>query len=114
MANLPSDLTLTILPTSKSYKARVLENNMGDGYTQRVQDGINNITREVNVELVGTATQIKTYTDFFELCGGATNFTWTPPGETTSLKWTCQEWNVGYLSSTILNLTAKFRKEFDL
>lgn len=114
MAAFPSSLPITIRPTNKSYKARILENKMGDGYTQRVQDGINNITREVSIELIGTATQIKVYSDFLELCGGATNFTWTPPGESTSLKWTCQEWDVSYLANDMLTLKAKLRKEFDL
>lgn len=114
MAALPSDLTPIITGHNKNYKARALISNFGDGYRQRAGDGINTIEREIEVKFIGSYTNIAIYVTFFKARDGYEAFTWTPPDEASSLKWTCQEWNVTGEEPGTSSLTATFRKEFDL
>ncbi len=114
MASLPSDLTPIITGYNKNYKARALISNFGDGYRQRAGDGLNTIEREIAVKFTGSDTNIAIYVAFFEARDGYEAFTWTPPDEAVSLKWTCQEWIVTGEAENLSSITARFRKEFDL
>lgn len=114
MASLPTTLSPTIENTSRTYKPRVLINDFGDGYSQRVADGINTINRTITVSYTGTATQISVYNDFFTNLSGASSFDWAPPNESTSLKWICKEWSIRDLGPSVQQLDATFTQVFDL
>jgi phage-related protein len=113
MAALSTTLQPIIDSINKNYNARVLRNNFADGYSQRVPDGLNTIDREITVSFIGTAAEVKVYSDALEACKGATTFQWTPPGETGSLNWTSDDWSVVLLSNSLYKITIKMKREFD-
>jgi phage-related protein len=45
---------------------------------------------------------------FLEARGGAEHFDWSPPDETETYKWICQEWSKRLTSSGLNALTATF------
>lgn len=114
MATLPSTLIPIITSYNKAYNVNVLKANFGGGYTQRSADGINTIQRDISVEFIGSDTDIDTYVAFFEARNGHEAFEWTPPDESSELKWTCEVWQVRGESENTSRLTATFHKEFDL
>lgn len=69
-------------PKNKSF--RVLQATFGDGYMQRVGDGINTVseTWDLTWDLL-TVVQADAITDFFDARGGTEAFVWvTPDGDT--------------------------------
>lgn len=114
MANLPTDLDPIINNTQRAYEPKVLINDFGDGYSQRVPDGINTIRRTISVTFLGSRSDIDTYNNFFTNLAGASNFSWTPPGEDTERKWICPKWTITDMSNNIQELTATFREVYDL
>ncbi|MFA5396239.1 MAG: phage tail protein [Methanogenium sp.] len=104
-----------IIGMSRSYKGRIIDNDFGNGYTQRITDGINALQREIGLSWIGSITNIKELTDHFEEREyGTKSFTWTPPNETISRKWTCNEWSISNNSDDIQTLTANFVMRYDL
>lgn len=110
-------LPTTIKPTynvDKTETARVLKNDFGDGYRQRVGDGINNVSKNYIMTWQSTPTNIKALITHFEERAGYQSFTWTPVGEVASYKWTCEQWSWKYIRKNVVTLTATFLQEFDL
>jgi len=58
---------------------RVKKAQFGDGYSQRVADGINTIQRKWSVSFTNTATAIDAIQLFLDTEKGVTSFTWVPP-----------------------------------
>lgn len=113
MANLPE--TGLQKAISKSTKARVLESGFGDGYRQRAGDGINVIEDEWSLEWVLESTGANTLTGFLETHGGYTSFDWTPKGESSAKKWTCDSWDkIPLITDELWRITASIKQEFDL
>ena len=69
-------------------KFRLNISQFGDGYSQRTPDGINYQTKSwtINYENITTA-ELTTIRTFINKVGDGEYFTWTPPDESTSLKW---------------------------
>ncbi len=90
---------------------RVRSAQFGDGYQQRVADGINSNRRVWNLTFSKTQSDIDTILNFLEGEAGVTAFTWTPP-RGSSGSWVCPEWgnavNDGYDQ-----LTATFIEVFE-
>jgi len=120
MANtLPTTLTPVRSNASRENTARVYVNEFAEGYRQRTGDGRNNINTILNLEWVGSATDINELdTHFTERAGYQSftiNATWvTSWGMSTSWLWTCGEWSRIQIGSDLYRLTAKLRREFDL
>ena len=94
--------TFTYIPTygaSEQTKPRVRAANFGDGYEQRVADGINTTKRVWTLTFSKSAADMATVVAFLANEGGLTAFTWTPPRGASGL-WVCREWtspvNDGY------------------
>ena len=113
-AALPTTITPTFEGLSKSTTVRVLKTDFGDGYSQRAADGINSLNREYSIEWVGSDTNIEALITHFEERAGYQSFTWTPAGESTSYKWTCEEWNRQHLTDDTQVLTASLKQVYDL
>lgn len=58
---------------------RTSEARFGDGYSQEVQDGINNEVATWQLTFVGRSATIQAIMAFIRAHGGATSFFWTPP-----------------------------------
>jgi len=87
--------TFTYNPTygaSEVTKPRVLVTTFGDGYEQRVVDGINHIRRVWNLTFSKTGADMAAVISFLENEGGVTSFNWTPPRGSAGL-WVCREWS---------------------
>lgn len=113
MATLPGPA-----PTSAGVKrrARVLKSEFGDGYTQRVADGLNAIEHVWSVNWEGlTDSEADTLDNFLGARGGWEAFEWAPPrGAGTAVKWVCEEWERRPRHAGHADITATFRRVYDL
>lgn len=75
--------------------ARVGNNQFGDGYSQRVPDGLNTMLRSTTLTYTDRPTVEKeTLRIFLEAQAGVTNFDWQPEGEPVSSKWYAPKWTI--------------------
>lgn len=91
----------------------VAKAQFGDGYAQRVGDGINNRKQVWSLRFENlTSANADTIIAFFRTRNGASSFTWTPPG-LSEAKFICEKWKRSYpdFSHTI---TATFEQVFDV
>lgn len=95
-------------------KPRLRKAAFGDGYTQRVGDGIN-----INPESWALTFSARTTSErdailaFFEARAGSESFDWTSPSGTTG-KFVCEEWGYTPDNTATHTVTAKFDQVFDL
>jgi phage-related protein len=109
--------TFTYTPTYAVYQSvtpRVLQTEFGDGYTQRTGDGLNTQRQIWNVEFVSDTTTINNIVAFLEATNGSDSFDWTPPRQSSALKFRYTEYARQPMGPTTDKLTATFRQEFDL
>lgn len=87
--------------------ARKLVANFGDGYTQRIKDGIK--TQQEVWDLtweVLTSTNAETIMEFFEAQGEVNAFTWTNPrGTTKNYVATTPEWTYDSYNNNTITVT---------
>lgn len=99
---------------TKTVKPRVLVAQFGDGYSQRIQNGINNITEEWSLSFNSRSIEdADSMLTFFEEHAGAIGFYWTPPGESTAKAVICPEWSKSYDSHISATIQARFVKIFE-
>lgn len=100
---------------TKTQKPRVLTAQFGDGYSQRIVNGINPITREwsvaFNSKSVADANAIEA---FLEARSGVEGFLWTPPGESTAYAVICPDWSRTYDTHISASIQAKFVQIFEV
>lgn len=106
--------TFTFVPTrgfNNTIKPRVRTAQFGDGYAQRIGEGINTVTKEWNLTFASRElSEIALILDFLETKAGVTAFLWTPPGESTAIAVICQDWSKVYESHISATVQAKFTK----
>lgn len=106
--------TFTWVPSrgfSSDYKPRILEATFGDGYSQRVPDGINTNLGKWNLQFrnINLATA-DTILAFLDARNGTEAFTWTPPGKGQSVSVICKEYGEVYTASIARTIQAKFEQ----
>lgn len=109
--------TFTWTPTysvNKSVTPRIRVTDFGDGYTQRTGDGLNTQRQLWGVEFIKDSTSIDAIETFLETTEGYASFDWTPPGQSTALKFRYTDYNREPMGPLADRLTATFRQEFDL
>lgn len=88
-------------------KPKVLRVSFGDGYEQRIPDGLNNIKRSWSLTYQKKTSDIDTIEAFLKVTKGAAAFTWTPPrGDVgnwivSAEGWTRDVANYGYEKITV-------------
>ena len=105
---------------------KVLVAKFGDGYEQRIADGINSIQETFNVTFNNrTAAEIDDITGYFASLKGTTAFTYTIPDETQTsdvspdtagerrLKVVCEKYNQLYHHEGVYSVTATFRRVYE-
>jgi len=97
---------------NKSTKPRVLMAQFGDGYEQRIPDGINTQKQIWGLIFTDSATNIMAIDAFLQLKNGSTNFTWTPQGA-SEIKVLCREWNLSRDTIDTFTLQATFEQVFE-
>lgn len=70
--DIPGSATLTTQP-------RIRTAAFGDGYEQRLADGINNAPRSWALTFTRPTTEADAILAFFETANGLDSFDWTPP-----------------------------------
>ena len=97
---------------------RVLKATFGDGYEQRIADGINNIQEEYSIAFNNrTKEEIDDITAFLASKNGVTSFDFTIPdsnnsGEST-VKVVCEQYNQNYTYGDFYGCTAMFRRVYE-
>lgn len=96
-----------------SVKPRVNRSQYGDGYEQRVADGINFKPRTWALKFsVRTDAEIQPIIDFLDAQGGVQSFDWTPPVGAAG-KWVCDEWTQTEDRYNQNTVQATFREVFE-
>lgn len=109
------DITPAVGTAPLPVEPQVTRYAFGDGYTQRVGNGLNPIAE--NWEVVWTLlsqTDRDTLSDFLKEKSGVTAFLWVPPGEEVARKYTCKRWLFRPNQTLLYDGTATFVEEFDL
>lgn len=108
--------TWTIAPSFAAQldeKPRVLRARFGDGYEQRVGDGINLRPRVWSLRFAArTPTERDAVLAALRAENGITAFDWTDPLGFTG-KWICEEWSTALENAASNTVTAVFRQVFD-
>ena len=109
-----SDTTI-LADKGASIKAspNVRKATFGDGYEQRLPDGINSINKEINLTFSPReSSEIDDIIDYFEYLRATTAITLTLPNSnrTETLKVVVEEWSKNYAYDEFYVATAKLRK----
>lgn len=94
---------------SVSVKPKVKVISFGDGYEQRIADGINNQLREYSLNFSGEEDEIREIDKFLSEHGAVKAFLWTPQDTWKPGTFKCEEWSItvnGYWN----RLSAKFQE----
>lgn len=113
---MPAD-DFSFVPTITSKggsETKVLTANFGDGYNQRVADGLNSVGTTYELEWILNTTDAATMKSLFESKGGYDYILWTPNRGVTQYKWLCTKWDWDYAGPELERLTATFKRCFDL
>lgn len=97
----------------KSVSPRVRVAKFGDGYEQRVRDGINTMSQAWDLTFTGSAVEINAIEAFLVARGGANFFLWTTPEQQTG-KYVCRSWDKSRERGVKVSLSCKFEQVFDL
>lgn len=118
-----TDLTSTVRRPDKSMtrnsKPKIHLANFGDGYEQRLADGINNLIESYAISFNNrTKEEIDDIIAFFENKGGVTAFTYTVPdtnesGNEVAIKVVCSEWKKTYTYGDYYSATATFKRVYE-
>lgn len=100
---------------TRASKPRARVAQFGDGYSQRLVEGIN--TQDDTWELSFVHRSIVDAADivsFLETKYGTVPFLWTPPGDLTQFKVICEEWKTEYASPISRTISCTFKRVYDL
>ena len=105
---------------------RVLVARFGDGYEQRIADGINSINEMFSVTFNNrSAAEVDDITGYFASLKGATSFTYTIPDSTQTsnvapdtagerrLKVVCQSYSQSYHHDGFYSVSATFKRVYE-
>lgn len=94
-----------------AYAPKVRTAVFGDGYEQRVKDGLNANPRTWNLTFKDGVTNINAILAFLKARGGAESFTWVPP-DAVEGKFICSQWDMEYQTG-VSTLSATFKEVFE-
>ena len=96
---------------AKASKPNIKNVQFGDGYSQRLRYGLNTDLKSWTLTWQNiTEANTDTIETFLEARGGAEHFDWSPPDETETYKWICQQWSKQMTSAGLNQLTATFQQ----
>lgn len=108
------------LPINPSYgwagktEAKILEAEFGDGYSQRMPDGLNWLRDSMPLRWENLHEAEKdTLIDFFADHGGYIYWLWAPPGEDQK-KWVATSWERTPKGADCYTVVANVKQVFDL
>lgn len=95
---------------SENKEPKIRKAQFGDGYAQRVQDGVNNLPRKWNLKFTQTPANADKIENFLASTNGTSNFDWTPP-RGASGKWVAEKWDRS-IEEAYDVITAVFEEDF--
>jgi phage-related protein len=104
----------------KATKRKTLVATFGDGYEQRLSDGINSVRNNFSLSFNNrTIDEIDEIANFLETRLALTSFDYTfkdtnAVGEERTIKVLCDSYDVTYINDEYAALTTSFREVFDL
>ena len=100
--------------STESSQPKVLETELGDGYSQRVTMGLNSDAKTWDLQFDHrTDIERNEIQAFLEARGGADSFDWTTLYGQTGRKWICKEWSITLTHANNNQIRAKFQQVFD-
>ena len=96
---------------SATVSPRVLSGMFGDGYAQRIADGINTMPRRWSLTFNNVLSISNEIDAFLTARRGYESFDWTPPDGIAG-KFTCREWNYSHVAPNARTITATFVEVF--
>ncbi len=98
------------------HQVRVLEKKLGDGYTQRAADGLNNVALKYEAVWAGlTSTEAEALVEFFQGRAGIEPFKVEKlPLPLNEKKWVCKNWSEEWVSAERRNVRAMLEEDFSL
>lgn len=101
--------------STKSVQPRILKARFGDGYNQRVADGLNALPQTWDLRWnTLTAAQVDEIEAFLTVTAGYKAFLWTPLDRTQPLKFIVESWTRTPVDGRSWSFSAKFSEVFDL
>lgn len=103
--------------TQFSYEANIIKAQFGDGYEQRVPNGINYKRDLINIvwQNISLAQRTTIINALATARYGADYLTYTPPGESTAKKFVQEgSWQSQTLGGNTYTMSVPFRQVFDL
>ena len=104
---------------SRSTTPRVIQATFGDGYEQRVADGINILNQSMGVSFsTRPKAEIDDLVAFFESLGGVSKFKFNiedsnEGSNTETILCVCSQWNQSWAYDNFYSLTATFRRVYE-
>ena len=113
MATFPS-----ITPTygiQKTSKPNFKGQKLGDGYENRITFGLNQNPKTFSLTFVVSEADADTIEDFLDAraANSMESFDFTPPGETSSSKFVCEDWSKSIPFLNRATIQATFRQVFE-
>lgn len=97
-----------------NYKPRVRVTQFGDGYEQRVTEGINARPQVWSLQFNNRSnTEAGNIVSFLAARNAVEAFDWTPPNEETAIKVVCREWVKTVARANLNNVQATFQQVFE-
>jgi phage-related protein len=93
---------------------RVKSMRFGDGYEQRLADGINTQPAVWNLTFANRSNaDTSAIHTFLSARGGVESFDWTPPDSTAAIKVLCRDWTKTMNRYNLNTITATFEQVFE-
>jgi phage-related protein len=100
---------------SKTTKTNSHQIKFGEGYSQRVSEGINNIASSWELSFINVSlTTSANIESFLTARNGTEAFLFNPPGELITYLVICTEWSTEYTSHISRTIKCNFEQVFDL
>ncbi len=96
---------------SLNVRPRVLSAQFGDGYEQRIADGINNMPRSWSLTFTNPLPISIEIDNFLNARKGYEAFDWTPPDGAAG-RFVCKEWSYSHLAPNARTISATFIEVF--
>ena len=97
--------------TRKTSNPSVRQVQFGDGYIQRTVFGLNQNLKVYNPSWKNISeTDADTISDFLDARAGQESFDWTPPEESSSSKFLCQQWTKNMSTKGRATIQATFQE----
>ena len=101
--------------SSKRREFSIHEAEFGNGYTAPAASGLNHVRKVLELSWdVLTPAEASQINAFLSAHGGVKPFLYLAPGETTPLKFTCNDWTETHSHIGFMTVSAKFRQSFNL